>query len=127
MITVITKGKVVQVEPDLQNEKDILEVAQALIEVYGWNNTKKDAYTPSSEKQGYTLHDAIGEAGVRISADPGVANGTKDAFGLRQQAIELVEAHTPMRQGVRLSDQQANDAARDAAQIIRILEKARAA
>jgi hypothetical protein len=124
VITVVEKGKVIHVEPDLFGAKDILEVAQALIETFGWNNTTKGKYTPSSEEQGYTLHDAIGEAGVRITAANGMV-GSKEGFGYRAGAESLVERHTPLRMNIRLSTKDANDAARSKEQIIRILEKAR--
>jgi len=126
MITVVEKGRVVHADPDVLNPKDILEVAQGLIEVYGWNATPKGVYTKSSEKQGYTMHDALGEAEIRLSSE-GTVKGSKDSLGLRVSAEHLLSQHTPKRQGNHLNVNAANDTLRDVSQIVKIFEKARAA
>lgn len=57
--------------------RDVLDYAKALIRAFGWNSKVKDGVA-SSEANGFTLHDAVGESCTRLSkAATGSSQGTK--------------------------------------------------
>jgi hypothetical protein len=70
-------GHRISVGPGDPKTSDVLYYAQLLIEVEGWNDRKTTS--TSSTADGWTLHDAIGEACTRLSADRPGGRGSKDA------------------------------------------------
>lgn len=64
-VTIDQERRRVIVRPDEPDADDILEYAEALISAEGWNRWEQ-THTESSSEQGWTLHDAIGEANRRL-------------------------------------------------------------
>jgi hypothetical protein len=135
----------VEVGGGLPSAADVLDYAAALIEAFGWNNTKPGAYEESGESQGFTLHDAVGEACSRLSAATEPAAGQRkdwviqDRAGndvrLRDRAAGAVVAELEARKGKRVggrpwqggSDMKFNDQAKQASEVLSVLEAAKEA
>lgn len=85
-VTVIHPGRLVKVEPDEIDEKDTLEVAEAMIEEQG--HIQGDS---GDENRGWSIHGAIGEAARRVTDSQGKDNSEPRA--LRDAAAQLLLDH----------------------------------
>lgn len=86
-VTEIQPGRLVKVEPDELDAKDVLELGEALIEEHGWVQQ-----TGGDETIGWSIHGAVGEAAKRATGEHG-KDGAR-ARPLRDEAARLVaEAH----------------------------------
>lgn len=111
-VTEIRPG-VVKVEPDQLDENDVIELGEALIEEHGWvKNTGGD------EKQGFSIHGAIGEAAKR-------ATGEHEKDGPRSRTLRNAAAAKIGDLGK--NEIQANDDATDVAEVLGIMREARGA
>jgi hypothetical protein len=118
---------------------DVLKYAAALIRAFGWNQYTK-THAGSSEQQGYTLHDAIGESCTRLSR--AVGDTTSSGKDWRVQDVEgrernlRTEATSAVATAIRASgftsdpnspdalDVQFNDKATDEGQVLAVLDAA---
>lgn len=123
MITVIDE-KTVLVEPGEPDPDDVLEYAELLIDVEGWNDFAKTR-TESSPEQGWTLHDSIGEANRRLFGETPRSSG-KDGISLTAGGTTRTEATSKLQKVLgRKTDTEFNDRATSPDQIITVLRKAR--
>ena len=133
-VEVITPDRAVVVGPEEPTVEDVLEYAEVLIEEEGWNPGKsvEGMMTESSPEQGWTLHDAIGEANTRLYPKE-MGGGGKEGIALeahghqttRQVATAAVVAALPA--SAKGDDKAFNDKAKGAADVIKVLRKAREA
>lgn len=105
---------VVKVGPGELDELDILEYAEALIEEHGHR-----VGDSGDEKQGWSIHGAVGEAAKRATGSSAKDSGT--ARPLREAAAAAVERTSGKTEFV------ANDEAKDKTEAVAILRAARGA
>jgi hypothetical protein len=120
-----------RITPDEVDAKDVLEYAELLIETEGWNPFKGDSRQESSDKVGWTLHDAIGEANRRLLPRHG-KEGPRLSTGknARDDAMAKLFAALPRRkwlQGVSEPDKTFNDRVTEVEEVLKVLRKARGA
>lgn len=129
---VLAPGRTVLVGPDQASAADVIDYAEALIEEEGW--FKMDPSKPeitSSPDRGWTLHDAVGEANIRLTGTEQGARGSKEGIKLssgqmtRQAATEAIKTALPA--SAKGDDKVFNDKAKSKAEVLKVLRKAREA
>lgn len=115
-VTVIEPGRLVLVEPDGLDARDIIELGEALIEEHGW--VQNDG---GNEARGWSIHGAVGEAANRATGSKG--KDTQDARPLRDEAARLI---SEADQGHR-TEQDINDSAPSVDEALLAMRRARGA
>lgn len=122
MITVIDE-KTVEIIPGEPDPIDVIEYAELLIDVEGWNPRTNDE--ESSPEVGWTLHDAVGEANRRLFPSAS-GTGSKDGIDIPSLGATTREAATKLiRKVTGKDDMLFNDKAKSADEIFAALRKAR--
>lgn len=115
---------VLRVEPGEIDAKDVLELADALIEDGGWAGPGQPSVDSTTGPGPYTLHHAIGRAADRLTANRQTGTtygkGNTQATKLRDEANRLIKKATGK------TDIQLNDQAGTVDEILSALRRARA-
>lgn len=125
------------VDPEDLDVGDFLEYAELAIERFGWRQGERKEITDDNmalvaEKDGLSLHDAIGYTNVMLGgSEPGTAGG-KDATtysrvgshrSMRQEMTRAVQAVLPEGK----DDKTFNDEAKSKDEVLAVLREARGA
>lgn len=129
-VTVVEKGRHVRVTPDKPLVEDVLEYAEALIDTFGWN--AEGGTVGSNEQNGYSLHDAVGEANERLFPTSGGGRGGKEGptmtdEGQTMRTLVMARLNKVLPQGGAEPDKAFNDKAKKVEDIKKVLAAARAA
>lgn len=116
MVTEIQPGKLVKVEPDALDAKDVIELAEVLIEEHGWVQG-----SGGDQASGWSIHGAIGEAARRATGAGAKDYG--DAPSFRNQAAVLVTGADPLGR----TEMEINDQAQTVDEALAVMRKARGA
>jgi hypothetical protein len=134
-------GRRVTVEEGGLTAVDGLEWVEALIEEKGWNPGKRTGkeILPSSQADGYTLHDAIGQFGTEF-ATAGAYKGGKDGVYTDPQTGAMAYIRNDMTRHVEAAiqetgfakpknfqgtvDQAFNDRAKDVSEVLAVVARA---
>lgn len=123
-VTVIDPGRLVLVEPDGLDAKDVLELAGAIIEEQGWSKGSSGGSSLEGGA-GWSIHGAVGEAARRAK---GVSDKSSDAARpLRDEAKALIEsAYAAAHPGEPVKTEfQINDDAADVTEALAAIDAAR--
>lgn len=127
--------RLIRIKPRGVDVIDVLEFAEATIMRFGWRKGDRSSSAVNAvEKEGASLHDAIGYACEQLSdaVSDRRGAGTKDwtvrgsdglSQNLRRKATDMVEAEMP--EGKR-SDIEFNDGAESADEVLDVLRRAQA-
>jgi hypothetical protein len=135
MSTTVEDNRIVVGDPDIE-VNDFLEYAELAIQRFGWRqgerkNVTEDNMPEVAEKDGLSLHDAIGYTNVMLGgAETGKptgkdasthARGMQNARAMRTELTEAVQAVLPKGE----TDKTFNDKAKSKDEIIAVLREAR--
>lgn len=126
----------ITVEPEDIDVNDFLEYAEVAIKRYGWRQGERKEVTDDdmakvAEKDGLSLHDAIGYTNVMLGGEKTGQPTGKDAStrtwqnhrAMRAEMTEAVKAVLPKGE----DDKTFNDKAEDVDEVLAVLRQARGA
>ena len=135
-MSVLVEGDRITVEPEDVRVNDFLEYAELAIERFGWRQgdrkqvTEGDDMVQVAEKDGLSLHDAIGYTNVMLGNEPGKPTGkdgsTITASGSRAMRNEMTQAVQKVLPKGK-DDKTFNDEAKSVEDVIAVLRLARGA
>jgi hypothetical protein len=125
-VTDIHPGRLVKVHPPAFGARDVIELAESLIETHGW--VKGDGGDAS---RGWSIHGAIGEAAARATSsqkDSTSARPFRDAAAVlvADADVELRRAHG-VPEPARRTEMEINDQAGDVGEVLGVMRAARGA
>jgi hypothetical protein len=133
-MSVVVDGERIVVEPEDVDVNDFIEYAELAIQRYGWRQGERKQVTEEdmvkvAEKEGLSLHDAIGYTNVMLGGDktgePTSKNaGTRTVRGDRAMRSEMTRAiKAVLPEGK--DDRAFNDEAKSVDEVLAVLREAR--